>query len=50
MATDERKDREDQDKARKDENMKDLSAKRPDPEKEEQVKGGGGFRPTADLE
>jgi hypothetical protein len=39
MATDERKDRE-HDKAKKDENLKDLSAKRPDAEKEEQVKGG----------
>ena len=41
MATDERKDNE------KKEPMKDLSAKRPDAEKEEQVKGGGLRTPPA---
>ncbi len=38
MATDERKDRE-HDRTKKEE-MKDLSAKRPDADKEEKVKGG----------
>jgi hypothetical protein len=48
MATDERKDREHESK--KSEEIKDLAAKRPDAEKEEQVKGGIGFRPVADAE
>lgn len=50
MATDERKDRETE-KPRKDE-MKDLSAKRPDSDKEQQVKGGSGGprKLEADLE
>ncbi|HSJ65995.1 MAG TPA: hypothetical protein VK922_19080 [Gemmatimonadaceae bacterium] len=49
MATDERKDRENETK--KSEEIKDLAAKRPDAEKEEQVKGGNvGFRPIADAE
>lgn len=51
MATDERKDRENETPKTKDENVSDLSAKKLNREEEEKVKGGlGGFRPTADLQ
>jgi hypothetical protein len=51
MATDDRKDidRETAPEIKKDENLKDLSAKKLDEEKEGQVKGGfGGIRPEMD--
>lgn len=50
MATDERKDRENEAKpdTSKDENVKDLSGKKLDEEKEGQVKGGFRERPIAD--
>ena len=49
MATDERKDRENENKGtKKDENVKDLSGKKLDEEKEGQVKGGFRERPIAD--
>lgn len=48
MSTDERKDRENQSKApNKDEDVKDLSSKKLDEEKEGQVKGGFRSRNTA---
>lgn len=48
MSTDERKDRDNQNKApAKDEDVKDLSAKKLDAEKEGQVKGGFRERNTA---
>lgn len=52
MATDERRDRENENKGTKrDENVKDLSGKKLDEEKEGKVKGGGGeFRPISDDE
>jgi hypothetical protein len=50
MATDERKDRENETPKTKDENVSDLSAKKLNREEEEKVKGGINFRPTADLE
>jgi hypothetical protein len=52
MATDERRDRENENKGtKKDENVKDLSGKKLDEEKEGKVKGGGGeFRPISDDE
>jgi hypothetical protein len=53
MATDERRDRENEAKpgTNKDENVKDLSGKKLDEEKEEKVKGGGReFRPSSDDE
>jgi len=49
MATDERKDRENETPKTKDENVSDLSAKKLNREEEEKVKGGLGFRPTVDL-
>ena len=52
MATDDRRDRENEAKpGTKDENVKDLSGKKLDEEKEGKVKGGGGeFRPISDDE
>ena len=53
MATDDRRDRENEAKrgTNKDENVKDLSGKKLDEEKEEKVKGGRGeFRPISDDE
>jgi hypothetical protein len=51
MATDERRDRENENKGtKKDENVKDLSGKKLDEEKEGKVKGGGEFRPISDDE
>ena len=50
MANDERRDSKHENKpdTERDEHTKDLAAKKLDPEKEEQVKGGIGFRPVAD--
>ena len=53
MATDDRRDRENEAKSgtSKDENVKDLSGKKLDEEKEGKVKGGRGeFRPISDDE
>lgn len=53
MATDDRRDRENEAKTgtNKDENVKDLSGKKLDAEKEGKVKGGGPeFRPISDEE
>ena len=52
MATDDRRNRENENKGtKKDENVKDLSGKKLDEEKEEKVKGGGReFRPISDDE